>query len=278
VDARLVRAYLQALPDAPPDARSVERVRACLASLQSPDVRYLVASVSGPGARAVADVAASVLRSAGARTGILARTLAASRIDGGPLDDALLANAGTVTASAFYTLAASDPKLGEPVRRDAEVTLLFAALAASSHRVVLVVGEDVDALDPSRAPIVDLAVICGGDERTFDGALALVPDGRPVVAGSLEADVRRHAEKVLDDRGVPALLGGRDHRVDARDGTMTFVVRDEPYVSFPAPPGFDADHVATGIATALALGVMGIRMREDWVTAGIAALAEPAAA
>lgn len=278
MDARLVRAYLDALPDAPPDARSVERVRACLASLQSPDVRYLVASVSGPGARAIADVAAAVLRSAGARTGILDGSLAASSVDGAPLDDALIASAGTVSASAAHTLARTDPHLGDLGRRDAEVTLLFAAFAGSGQRVVLVVDEEVNALDPAHAPLVDLAVIAGADAATFDTALSLVPEGRPVVVGSLDPALRARAEERLAALGVPALIAGRDHRIDARDGVLTFVVRDAPYVSFPAPRGLALDHIAAGIATALALGVMGIRMREEWVTAGIAALAQPAVA
>ncbi|MBM4435538.1 MAG: hypothetical protein FJ028_10690, partial [Chloroflexi bacterium] len=62
VEAPLVRAYLEALPDLPPDGRSLERVRFCLSTLLGPDVRYLVGAVVGADAAAVARVAAAVLR------------------------------------------------------------------------------------------------------------------------------------------------------------------------------------------------------------------------
>ena len=76
----------------------------------------------------------------------------------------------------------------------------------------------------------------------------------------------------MTDRGILALVGGRDYGVRETDGSIEFVVRDEPYVTVAPVPGVEVSDLATGIAAALGLGVLGIRMREDWVLAGIDAL------
>src|SRR5579859_1900588 len=142
VDASLVRAYLGALPDVPPDAKAVERVRFCLSTLQTPDVRYLLATVVGPGAARVADVISAVTEAAGAPTGVLGRSLADVTIGGAPLDDALLGRAGTLSASSGYQLADSRPDLGELSRRDGTILLGMTAFAEASQRVAILVDEN----------------------------------------------------------------------------------------------------------------------------------------
>src|SRR6266508_2650489 len=141
VDAPLVRAYLEALPHLPSDGKALERVRFCLAALQSPDVRYLVAAVVGPDAGEIARVTAAVLRAAGAPTGILGRSLAATTIDGAPIDDGLLARAGTLTAASGYQLADLGRDLGELTRHEASVILGLTAFAEASQRVALLVED-----------------------------------------------------------------------------------------------------------------------------------------
>lgn len=272
VDAPLVRAYLQALPDLPPDGRTLERVRFCLSTLQSPDVRYLVATVLGPDAPGVARVTAAVLRAAGAPTAILGRSLEDTTIDGAAMDDALLGRAGTLAAASGYQLADAGRDLGELSRREGSVIVALTAFAEASQRVALLIDETAQADDPAHAPRPDLVVIGEVDLPAADRALALVPEGRPAVVASLPAEVRERIERRVTEMGTPTLLGGRDHRIDEQGGRLVFVVRDEPYLTLEPPSGIDRSALATGIAAALALGVMGIRMREDWVIAGIASL------
>jgi hypothetical protein len=273
-----VRAYLEALPDLPPDGRSLERVRFCLATLQSPDVRYLVASLLGRDAAAIARVAAAILRAAGAPTGVLGPTLASTTVDGAPIDDALLARAGTLSAASGYQLADSGRDLGELTRREASAILGLTAFAEASQRVALLLDEDVTPDDAAHAPRPDLVVIGSVGRDAAERALALVPDGRPVVVSALGSEARAYVEERTNETGIPALLGDRDHRIVERDGAVTFSVRDEPYVTLRDVGALDRSALATGIAAALALGVMGIRMREDWVTQGIASLRADAVA
>lgn len=253
-------------------------MRFCLSTLQSPDVRYLVATVLGADARAIARVTAAVLRAAGAPTGILGRSLGTTTVDGRSLDDALLATAGTLAAAAGYQLADSGRGLGELSRREGSVILALTAFAEASQRVALLLDEDVTPADVAHAPRPDLVVVGSVDRDTADRALGLVPEGRPVVVAPLASEVHAHLEERVNAMGVPALLGGRDHRIDERDGRLVFAVRDEPYVTLDPVPGIGRSVLGTGIAAALALGVMGIRMREEWVTEGIATLrGEPVA-
>lgn len=267
-----MRAYLDALPDLPSDGKGLERVRVCLSTLLGPDVRYLVATVVGRDAPAIALVAASVLRAAGAPTGILGRSPAQTTVDGRPIDDALLAQAGTLTAASGYQLADSGRDLGQLTRREASVVLALTAFAEASQRVALIVDAGIDAADAAHAPHPDLVVIGSVDREAAERALALLPAERPVVISALPAAVRGLVEERVTAMGVPALLGDRDHRIDERQGRLVFSVRDEPYVTFDEVADIDRSALATGIAAALALGVMGIRMREEWVTQGIASL------
>lgn len=272
MDAPLVRAFLASLRDDPPDEKALERVRTCLATLQSPDVRYLVGRVSGSGAAAIARVARAVLEAAGARTGILGRDVGGIELEGGAIDDALLGAAGTLAAASVYQIGTSDPGLGELTRREVVVILGLVAFAEASRRVALLVDEVVDMSDPLYAPRPDLVVIGAADAHRLEAALSRVPEGCPVVVAPLADGELERVERLVTDRGIPALVGGRDYRVRETDGSIEFVVRDEPYVTVAPVPGVEVSDLATGIAAALGLGVLGIRMREDWVLAGIDAL------
>lgn len=272
MDAPLVRAYLDALPDLAPDERALARVRTCLASLQDPDVRYLVATVLGPGAPGVARVMAAVLRAAGARTAVLGPSLEAVTVDGRPIDDALLGQAGTLAASAGYQLQATNAALGELTRREGVVLLALTAFAEANQRVALLLDEALLGVDPVHAPKADLAVVTRLDAARAERALALVPEGRPVVVAPLEGPARERVEGWATRTGTPMLLGDRDHSLDERDGTLVFAVRGERYVTLDPVPGVERWQLGTGLAAALALGVMGIRMRERWVLEGVAAL------
>ena len=273
-----MRAYLEALPDLPSDGKGLERVRFCLSALLGPDLRYLVATVLGPDAPAIARTAAAVLRAAGAPTGILGRSLADTTVDGVPIDDALLARAGTLAAASGYQLADSRRDLGQLTRREGSVILALTAFAEASQRVALLIDAAIVPSDVAHAPRPDLIVIGSVDGENVDRALALLPAEGPVLVSALPSDARARVEERVAALGVPALLGDRDHRIDEREGRLVFSVRDEPYVTFDRVPGVERGALATGIAAALALGVMGIRMREEWVTQGIATLAaEPVA-
>ena len=267
-----MRAYLAALPDVPSDARGVARVRRCLESLQRPDLRYLVATVLGADAAPIARVAAAILRAAGARSGILGPSLGSTDLDGTPIDDAMLGRAGTLAASAGYQLAATAGDLGQLTRREASVTLSLIAFAEASERVALLPDPEIDPLSPIYAARPDLVILGTLDVSTVDRAWEAVPDGAPVVASSADEAVRSRIEDRAARTGTPLLLGGRDHRIEERGVRVALVVRDDPYVEFDPPPGIGRSELATGLAAALALGVMGIRMREEWVLAGIDSL------
>ncbi len=99
-------------------------------------------------------------------------------------------------------------------------------------------------------------------------ALALVPDGRPAVAAPLEQGVREVVEHGASERGIPLLLGGRDYEVETGGEMVTVRVGTERYAGIALPSGIAEAELATGIAAALALGVLGIRMREEWVIEG----------
>lgn len=264
-----MRAYLEALPDLPPDGRSLERVRFCLSTLLGPDVRYLVGTVVGADAAPVARVTAAVLRAAGAPTGVFGSGLASATVDGAAIDDPLLARAGTLTAASGYQLADSGRDLGELTRREAETILALNAFADASQRVALLVDSAVAPDDAVHSVRPDLVVIGSVDRGAVDRALGLVPEGRPVVVTSLADEARRYVEERVAALAIPAMIGGRDHAVDETGGELAFSVRGERYVAFPAVDGLAREVVATGIAAALALGVMGIRMREEWVLAGL---------
>lgn len=264
----MVRAYLDGLPDVPPDEGSIQRVRACLASVLDPDVRYLVATITGFAAPTVARVAAAVLRAAGAPTSTLGATLEGIGIDGHALDDALLAKAGTMAAASAYQLAATSPELGELTRREATVILALIAFAESSQRVALLLDPDLARHDPLNAPRPDLVVIAPRSRAETEAALDLVPQGSPLVVAPLGPDAREPALARVTELGVPALVGWRDYAIRVDGSEVELLVRDEPYVRFEPPP-IDRDQLATGIATALALGALGIRMREEWILAAM---------
>jgi hypothetical protein len=269
VDAPVVRAYLDGLPDVPPDERSIQRVRTCLASLLDPDIRYLVATVIGSSAAAVGRVASSVLRAAGARTATLGSGLAETLVDREPIDDALLAKAGTMAAASGYQLAASAPEQGELTRREGTVILALTAFAESSQRVALLLDPASDRHDPIHAPRADLVVIASERWAEVERALDQVGEGTPLVLATPEESARERVLSRVADLGVPALVGGRDYRVRERGAEVELLIRDEPYVRFEPPALVDRGHLATGIASALALGALGIRMREEWILAAM---------
>ncbi len=272
MDAPLVRAFLDALPDARPDGTGLARVRSCLAALQHPDTRYLVATVIGPGAVAVGRVMSSVLGAAGAPTGICGDALEQASVGGAALDDALLGRAGTLAASAAYTVHQTEPALGELGRREGVVLVALVAFAEANQRVALLLDEEAVAADPIHAPRPDLVVVTPSAGEALDRALGLIPEGRPAVVASLAPAERERVETWAKTAGAPLLLGGRDHEVRDENGHRVFDVRGEPYVTFDPLPSVDAASLGCALAGVLALGVMGIRMREDWVTAGLDAL------
>ncbi|MBI3521549.1 MAG: hypothetical protein HY071_00440 [Chloroflexi bacterium] len=265
MEAATVRAFIASLEDRPADRK---RMDALLQSVQRPDVRYLVGRLLGGGSEPVARVARAILEAAGAPTGVLAP--AGPLISGAALDDALLASAGTFVAGAAYQLAGERADLGELTRREAEVALALVAFAQSSRRAVLLLDEGISAEDPLHAPEADLVVIGRVDRAGAERALALVPDGRPAVAAPQSAEVRDALEQAAKERGIPLLLGDRDFSFTETSETGAGIevrVGDTRY-DLMRPRGLSPAELATGVATALALGVLGIRMREEWVIAG----------
>lgn len=255
-----MRAFLAASDDRPPDPAGVARVQAGLEILGRPDIRYLVATIRGTGAATIARYARAILDAAGASTGMI----------GDPLSEELFAAAGTEAASTGYSLGASRPELGELSRGDLTLLLGLTALAAANRRVALLVdaGPIVGAvlLD---AVAADVSVFSGLDED-IARALATVPDGRPVVVLPPEPLV----SSGWVDRGGPALLrAGREFSVERQDSGLAVTVAGETYAGLPSAARDDPWHLAAGVATALAVALLGIRMRPEWVARGVRAAA-----
>ena len=236
-------------------------------------MRYLVATILGPEAPAVARIMTAALEAAGAPTGQLGPALEEISVSGSPLDDGLVAAAGTHAASAAYTLHETQPALGEMGRREATVLLGLIAFAQSGRRVGLLLDEAVAPEDPVHAPAPDLAVITRAPLDATRRALDLAPAGRPAVGAELTPDARDAAEDWATRTGSPLLLGGRDHEVRTETGgRLAFVIRGDPYVTFDPVPGADAVQLSCALAAVLALGTLGIRMREEWLLRGLDAL------
>ena len=241
-----------------------ERMRA-LIDASRPDVRYLVARVCGSAARPIAEVCAAVLAEAGAATGVLDGE---PRLPAGPLDGALYERAGHLVLSSAYQLGLQRPELGECSRREIEVTLALTAFAEASMRVVLLVEERPGADAPLSAVGADITVLCRLTAEHVEPALALLPDGRPVIAAPQEDAVRGRIEAVATERGLPLLLGGRDFTAEDVADASDVIVAGERYAALPRGEHVDGWMLATGIAAALGVGMLGVRMRSEWVVAG----------
>lgn len=255
-----MREFLAMLPDAVHDAATVARIRGYLEALGRPDVRYLVATIRGVGAEVVARYARAVLEAAGA-------TVAAAN---DPLDDPLLAIAGTSVAATAYQQSALHPELGELSRSEAETLVAFVAHAEASRRVLLLIDDRFDPRAPLHGAAPDVIAIARGSDAEVASAIADAPERRPFVVAPRDP---AGLDGAMRARALPYVLGGRDFVVTGSTGSFDLVVGDERYVGLPAGPGDDADLAATGIVTALAIGAFGVRMRTEWVELGARAAA-----
>jgi hypothetical protein len=260
VDAALVREFVGTFPDRPNDAATVARIRGYLEALGRPDVRYLVGTIRGGGARVVARYARGVLEAAGATV--------AEADD--PIDDPMLAISGTSVAATAYQLAAQRPELGELSRRDAEALIAFVAHAEASRRVLLLVDEDLDPNAPLHGALPDVVALARASDDAVANAIADVPERRPLVLAPRDA---AGIEAAMRARPLPYVLGGRDFRVTATGTALALAVGDDGYPELALGSGDDPELAATGIVTALALASLGVRMRPDWVEAGARAAA-----
>jgi hypothetical protein len=260
VDAGLVREFLLTLPDRRDDAATVVRIRGYLEALARPDVRYLVGTIRGGGAPVIARYARAVLEAAGADVGAA----------DDPLDDPLLATAGTSVAAIAYQLASLRPELGELSRRDAEALVAFVAHAQAGRRVLLLVDEALDPRAPLHGVRPDVIAIGRASEVALASAIADAPERCPLVFAPRDAigiDGAMHA------RSLPYVLGGRDFTATRAGQTLALAFGDERYPELALGPGDDPELASTGIVTALAIAAQGVRMRPDWVELGARAAA-----
>ncbi len=248
------------MPERAADGGTVARIRGHLEALGRPDVRYLVGIIRGTGARTVARYARGVLEAAGA-------TVAAAD---DPIDDPLLAIAGTAVATIGYQLGATRPELGELSRGDVEALVAFVAHAEANRRVLLLLDEAVDPWAPVHGPLPDVVTIARAPDEAVALAIVDAPDRRPFVLARRDPG---GIEMVMRGRALPYVLGGRDFTAAATGHTFALVVADERYPELALADGDDPDLAATGIVTALALAALGVRMRPEWVEQGARAAA-----
>lgn len=260
MDAALVREFLLTLPDRPNEAGTVPRVRAYLEALGRPDVRYLVGTIRGSGAPTVARYARAVLVAGGASV--------ASADD--PLDDPLVAIAGTSVAAMAYQVAALHPELGELSRRDAEALLAFVAHAEASRRVLLLPDEALDGRAAAHGAVPDVVAVAHASDDRLAAAIADAPERRPFVIAPRELAA---IDPLLKGRALPYVVGGRDFLVERSGTSFGLAVGEERYAKLALGPGDDPDLAATGIVTALAIASFGVRMRAEWVELGAGAAA-----
>lgn len=246
-----------------------DRMRA-LIDTNRPDVRYLVARVSGGSAERVARICAAVLGAAGAPTGTLGRE---PLLPSGPVDDALYLRAGLFVLSGADQLGLNRPELGEPSRREVEVALALTAFAEANLRVVLLV-EEVPGGDAALAvAVADLVVLCRSDADGVTATLAGIADGTPVVCAPQDAATRARVEALALERALPLLLGDREFSHEDRGATSDVVVAGQRYSDLPRAADVAGWELATGVAAALGIGALGVRMRDEWVVAGAHAAA-----
>ena len=255
-----MREFLATLPDRPDDVATVARIRSYLEALGRPDVRYLVGTVRGGGARVIERYARAVLEAAGATVGAADDAI----------DDPLLAIAGTSVATIAYQLSASHPELGEPSRRDAETLVAFVAHAEASRRVLLLVDETLDPRAPVHGALPDVIAIGRATDDEVATAIADAPERRPVILTPREA---AGIDGAMRARALPYVLGGRDFVVGRSARTLDLEIGDERYAGLGLGPSDDPELAATGIVTALAIAALGVRMRPEWVELGAQAAA-----
>ena len=255
-----MREFLLTIPDRSNDAGTVVRMRGYLEALGRPDVRYLVGAIRGGGAPTIARYARAVLSAAGATV--------AARDD--PLDDPLIAIAGTSVATIAYQLGALRPELGQPSRREVETLIAFVAHAEASRRVLLVLDEDLDPQAPVHGALPDVIAIGRAGDDAVAAAIADAPDRRPVILAPRDP---AGVDAAMRQRALPHALGGRDFAVTAAGPAMGLSVGDERYSDLALGVGDDPELAATGIVMALAIAALGVRMRPEWVEQGAQAAA-----
>ncbi|MBA2370711.1 MAG: hypothetical protein H0V71_03585 [Chloroflexi bacterium] len=268
MEASGVRSVIEAL-DPVAGGPAAERMRALL-DANRPDLRYLVARVSGGAAQRIASICAAVLAEAGAPTGLFDRE---PMLPTGPLDDALYARAGRLVLSAASQLGLQRPELGELSRREVEVALALTAFAEASLRVVVLVEEEPGADIALGVADADVTVLGRLGEDVVEGVLARLPEGRPVVSAPQEPAVRARIESFAVERALPLLLGGRDFSSEDTEGSTDVIVAGERYAALPRGKHTAGWELGTGIAAALGVGALGVRMRTEWVFAGAHAAA-----
>jgi len=187
-----------------------------------------------------------------------------------PLDEPLIAIAGTSVATIAYQLTALRPELGEPSRRDAETLIAFVAHAEASRRVLLLLDEELDARSPLHGALPDVIAIGRASDGAVAAAIADAPDRRPMVIAPRDAS---GIEGAMRARTLPYVLGGRDFVATAAGAGMGLAVGDERYSGLDLGAGDDPELAATGIVTALAIAALGVRMRPEWVELGARAAA-----
>ena len=249
-----MREFLETIPDRPNDAGTVPRIRRYLEALGRPDVRYLVGAIRGAGAPIIARYARAVLTAAGA-------TVAA--IDD-PLDEPLIAIAGTSVATIAYQLGAG-PDLGTPSRRDLETLIAFVAHAEASRRVLLLSDEELDAQAPVHGALPDVIAIGRASPEGVADVIADAPERRPLILAPPAASA---IDELTRRRELPYVVGGRDFAVVTAGPAMDLSVGDERYADLALGPGDDPELAATGIVMALAIAAFGVRMRPEWVEQG----------
>jgi hypothetical protein len=260
VDAALVREFLLTIPDRPNDDGTVARMRGYLEALGRPDVRYLVGAIRGGGAPTIARYARAVLSAAGA-------TVSAAD---DPLDEALVAIAGTSVATIAYQLGGLRPELGQLSRREAGALVAFVAHAEASRRVLLLLDEDLDPRSPVHGVLPDVLAIGRASDDAVAAAIADAPERRPVILAPREMP---GIDAALRGRALPYVVGGRDFTVTAAGPAMGLAVGDERYADLALGADDDPGLAATGIVTALAVAALGVRMRPEWVELGARAAA-----
>ncbi len=294
VDADTIRAFVRELPDYEMGGGSpfadagagLRRTTKLLDLLGRPDVRYLVAQVAGTnGKGSTAAMLASILEAAGARTGLytsphLARWEERIRIEGAPVDDALLERAGALVLDAVLQLAREDGRL---TRFEFWTALACVAFGLASCRAAVLevgLGGRYDATTAARVDLSALTRVALDHTAVLGSTLgaiaeekvAIVRERMPVVSAPQDEEARRVVLARVEAMRAPLLLGGRDFTWRRTPDGLEVTVLGQPYGALRVPLRgmYQEENAATAVAAALAVGALGIHVRPESIQDGIA--------
>lgn len=281
--------------DAARAERGLARMRALLALLGDPQLRYPTVHIAGSkGKGSTGAFISSAARQAALRVGLytsphLHRFPERIAIDGRPLSDADFAAAANVVARTAEDLEAASPG-SDPVSAFELVTAMaFVAFARQGCDLgVIEVGlggryDATNALNPvvtiiTRIDLEHTAVLGTTYGEIAAQKAGIMRAGVPCVSSPQVSDAQRVIERIAADVGAPLSIGGRDWRWrgtwDAFSTVGPWGVWDDLRLGLAGP--HQTENACTALAALQAVNAAGIAIPETAIRQGLARAEWPA--